>query len=44
MSDITPSDMWTSELPGNDEQTYYIYADTAPSKIKVAFSVTSENA
>lgn len=44
MSDLQPSDMLTVELGANDEQTFYIKVDQFPTKLKVAFSVTSEDA
>jgi len=37
MSELVPADMLTVELI--DEQTFYIYVDQSPSKIKIAFSV-----
>ena len=42
MSDLQPSDMLTCELQPGEEQTFYIYVDQAPSKIKIAYSITSE--
>jgi hypothetical protein len=43
MSDLMPSDMLTVELGPGDEQVFYLRVDTAPSKIKIAFSITSED-
>ena len=43
MSDLKPSDMLISELLPGDVQTFYIKADTVPSKIKIAYSITSED-
>jgi hypothetical protein len=42
MSDLQTSDLLTVELWPGEEQTFYIYVDSAPSKIKFAFSITSE--
>lgn len=44
MSDLQPSDMLTVELHSNDEQTFYIQVDTYPSKLKIAYSITSVDA
>ena len=39
-----PSDMLTVELEPGSTQTFYIKVDSAPSKIKIAYSLTSEDA
>ena len=41
MSDILPSDMLTIEINPGEEHRFYIKPDTFPSKIKIAYSVTS---
>ena len=43
MSDLQPSDMLTVELEAGGEQTFYMQVDSFPSKLKVAFSVTSSD-
>ena len=42
MSDLVPEDMLAVELPPGEEQTFYMYVDQSPSKIKVAFSVQAD--
>lgn len=44
MSDLQPTDMLMIELQPGEEQTFYIYVDQAPSKIKVAFSAQYDQA
>eukprot|EP01017_Pseudomicrothorax_dubius_P038836 TRINITY_DN587_c0_g2_i1.p1 TRINITY_DN587_c0_g2~~TRINITY_DN587_c0_g2_i1.p1 ORF type:complete len:291 (+),score=100.22 TRINITY_DN587_c0_g2_i1:177-1049(+) len=41
MSDFTPSDMVTFELPGNEEEVFYEKIDTVPSRIRGAYFVSS---
>ena len=43
MSDLLPEDMVTVEIEPGDSATFYLYVDSHPSKIKVAFSVQSAN-
>ena len=42
MSDLVPEDMLAVELRPGEEQTFYMYVDQSPSKIKVAFSVQAD--
>ena len=42
MNDLVPEDMLAVELPPGEEQTFYIYVDQSPSKIKVAFTVQAD--
>lgn len=42
MSDLVPEDMLAVELPPGEEQTFYMYVDQSPSKIKVAFTVQAD--
>jgi hypothetical protein len=42
MSDLSPQDMLSVVVPSGEEQTFYLYVDQAPAKIKVAFSVQSD--
>ena len=39
MYDLVPEDMLAVELAPGEEQTFYMYVDQSPSKIKVAFTV-----
>jgi len=43
MSDLQPIDMLTTEIGSGEDHTFYIYVEQSPAKIKIAFSVTSEN-
>ncbi len=42
MSDLVPEDMLAVELPPGEEQTFYMYVDQSPSKIKLAFTVQAD--
>ena len=44
MNVLTPSDMLTVELAAGEELVFYMKVDYAPSKLKIAFSLTSESA
>ena len=42
MNDLVPEDMLAVELGPGKEQTFYMYVDQSPSKIKVAFTVQAD--
>jgi len=41
MHDITPSDMLTVEIGKGEQYSFYIKPVSYPSKLKIAFSITS---